>query len=91
MIKEEIITTVSKETGYSRSVTEEIVKSLFSNITEALASGQKVKFTGFGTFEPKERAARIGRNLHTNQPVPIPARIIPAFRPGKNLKTALCK
>lgn len=91
MIKDEIITAVSRETGYSRHVTEKTIESLLANITKSLEEGQKIQFVGFGTFEPKERAARIGRNPRTKEPVQIPARVIPSFKPGKNLKDAVCK
>ena len=51
-----------------------------------LADGEKVQIIGFGTFEPRERAPRTGRNPKTNTPVPIPAKRVPFFKPGKPLK-----
>jgi len=91
MVKEEIISTVCKDTRYSRAMVETIVDSLLDNITWALSNGKKVQFAGFGTFEPKKCAARTGRNPHTNEAVPIPARITPSFKAGSSLKAAVTK
>lgn len=91
MIKEEVISKVSDDTGYSRAVVSNVIKSLFDNITTSVSNGDKVQFAGFGTFEPKTRAARIGRNPHTKEAVPIPARVIASFKPGNILKDAMNK
>ena len=56
---------------------------------EALVSGDKVQLVGFGTFESKERAARVGRNPRANIPVNIPAKRVPVFKPGSTLKSAV--
>ena len=56
-------------------------------ISDALAEGEKVQFADFGTFEVKDRAPRMGRNPKKNEPVPIPARKVPYFTPGKGLKS----
>lgn len=89
MIKEDMIARVARETGYSRSVVANVIETTLSNITFALSKGDKVQFSGFGTFEPKKRAARTGRNPHTKEAVPIPARIMPVFTAGKYLKDAV--
>ena len=91
MIKEDMIARVARETGYSRSVVANVIETTLSNITFALSKGDKVQFSGFGTFEPKKRAARTGRNPHTKEAVPIPARILPVFTAGKYLKNAVEK
>lgn len=91
MIKEDVIAKVARDTGYSRYEVSRIIESTLSNITSALSRGVKVQFSGFGTFEPKKRAARIGRNPHTKEAVPIPARIMPVFTAGKYLKDAVEK
>jgi DNA-binding protein HU-beta len=56
---------------------------------EALAEGDKVTLVGFGSFEPRTRQAREGRNPSTGQPIKIPATIVPAFAAGKAFKQAL--
>ena len=91
MIKEDMVSLVSDATGYSKSVVSTIIESTLENITLALANGSKVRFSGFGTFEPKHRAARTGRNPHTKEAVHIPARIMPVFSAGKKLKNAVGK
>lgn len=91
MIKEDIILEVCRETHIPRHMVEDVVSSTLRNITWALSQGKEVQFAGFGTFEPKQRAARTGRNPHTNEPVPIPARVIPYFKAGKYLKKAVTK
>lgn len=91
LTKDDIVTEVSKETGWSRYTVEQIINSTLSKITTAMSHGRSVQFIGFGTFKPKERAARTGRNPHTNEPVSIPARIMPSFEAGKHLKDAVIK
>ena len=81
VIKEEIVTRVANET----------VDTLLKDITDEMSNDNKVQFMGFGTFEPKVMAARVGRNPHTNQPVPIPERVVPSFKPGNRLKAAVIR
>lgn len=91
MIKDGVITKVCHKTMYSRSIVESVVDAVLNTVTESLANGEKVQFVGFGTFEPKYRKPRTGRNPHTNEKVPIPARVVPYFRAGKFLKEAVVK
>lgn len=85
MVKKEIVSKVAEETGYSHKTVNEVIDSLLNNITSEISNGNKVQFVGFGVFEPKERAARTGRNPKTNQPIQIPKRIVPSFKPGSRL------
>ena len=57
----------------------------------ALAEGDKVQLVGFGAFEVKARAERIGRNPKTKESIKIPASKVPVFKPGKALKDAVAK
>ena len=91
LIKADIINEVCRDTCQPRYVVEAIVNSTINNITLALSQGSEVQFAGFGTFEPKQRAARTGRNPHTKEAVPIPARVVPSFKAGKDLKKAVIK
>lgn len=91
MIKEDVINKVSQRTGYSRYCTAQVIDELLAEITKALANGHKVQFSGFGTFEPKEKAARTGRNPRKNEAVHIPARIMPVFTAGRGLKSAVVR
>lgn len=91
MLKEDITTKVCKKTFLPRHTANAIVDIILEEIGDAMARGEKVQLTGFGTFEPKKRNARIGRNPHTKEAVPIPARIIPSFKPGKELNAKVCR
>lgn len=91
MNKTELISIVSENAGLSRRDTERMLGATIDAITAALAKGEKVQLSGFGTFEAKDRKARIGRNPHTKQPIEIPATRIPAFSPSKALKDTVGK
>lgn len=91
MNKDGLIGIVAGDTGYSRNAVAAIIESTLTNITFAVSRGNKVKLSGFGTFEPKHRAARTGRNPHTGEAVHIPARVMPVFTAGKNLKIVVEK
>jgi integration host factor subunit alpha len=71
--------------GLSRPDAQRGVRLLLSHITSALRQGDEVKINGFGVFEVRERAARMGRNPRTNEPVPIPATRIVLFRAADGL------
>lgn len=86
--REDLITEICRDTGYTRHVVRAIWDSMVSNVILSVSKGNRVVLTGLGTFVPQKRAPRTGRNIHTGQPVPIPARIIPKFIPGEWLKTA---
>lgn len=89
--KEEVISAVSADTKQNITMVSDVVNSLLKFITTALMDGNRVQFAGFGTFEPKIRAPRMGRNPYTNEGFPIPARITPSFKPGNSLKSAVIK
>lgn len=91
MNKTELISIVSENAGLSRKDTERMLGATIDAITAALVKGEKVQLSGFGTFEAKDRKARIGRNPHTKQPIEIPATRIPAFSPSKALKDTVGK
>lgn len=82
----EIICMVSKETGYSTYAVEKIIKSLFDCIILFVSKGYAVGIKDFGVFRQQKRASRVGRNPHSNKPVPIPARLSPMFKPGNKFK-----
>jgi len=89
MTKEKIVTRVARETGCSSEVVRQIIGCTFEVIAGAVAGGDKVQFMGFGTFEPKKRAARTGRNPKTGEAVPIAERMAVSFRAGQPLKNAV--
>lgn len=86
IIKEELVNMVCEETGCPKTVVKKIIDSTLRSITSALSQGKEVRVSGFGTFKVKQCAARTGRSLITNEPIAIPARKVPSFKPGKQLK-----
>ena len=87
MIKSELIQQIAEDNPhlYQRDV-ERIVSTVFEEITEALARGDRVELRGFGAFSVKHREARIGRNPRTGEQVPVPAKHVPFFKSGKELR-----
>lgn len=89
MNKGELVDAVAENTGESKSNVGSVIDATLDTITRTLAAGDKVTFTGFGTFERRHRKARMGRNPQTGAPVPIPESNVPAFKAGKALKDAV--
>jgi DNA-binding protein HU-beta len=89
MNKGELIDAVAASTGQSKAAVGNVLDATLETITGALKTGDKVTFTGFGTFERRHRKARVGRNPQTGAEVPIPAANVPAFKAGKALKDAV--
>ena len=89
MNKAELITAVAENADITKKDAEKALKAFVDVVTEELKKGEKVQVVGFGTFEVPERAAREGRNLHTGEPIQIPACKAPKFKAGKALKDAL--
>ena len=67
------------------------MSATFDAITAALKDGDKVQLVGFGSFEVKKRAARVGRNPKTKESIEIPASVVPVFKAGKALKDAVAR
>lgn len=86
MNKRELVAVMAERSGQSKKNCEAVLDAFVVSVVDALKSGDKVHLVGFGTFEMKERAARVGRNPRTKAPVNIPASKHPIFRPGKVLK-----
>jgi DNA-binding protein HU-beta len=89
MNKEQLIERVSNKTGLSKKDVNSALDALIDGITAALKKNDKVTLVGFGTFSVRKRAAREGRNPQTGAKIRIPARKVPAFTAGKELKTAV--
>ena len=86
MNKSELVAAVAERTGLPKKDSERILSAAFDTITSALEAGEKVQLVGFGVFDVKERAARIGRNPRTKEEIRIAASRTPVFKPGKALK-----
>ncbi|KKL96136.1 hypothetical protein LCGC14_1847510 [marine sediment metagenome] len=86
MNKAELIEEVAGQTGLTKRTSGEAVDAVVSAISDRLAKGEKVTLVGFGTFGVRQRKARTGRNPQTGATIQIPAKKVPKFVPGKNLK-----
>jgi len=88
MNKSQLIDALAARLGDRRTAAS-AVDGLLSTIVETVKAGESVSLTGFGVFEARARAARVGRNPRTGQTVAVPAATVPAFRPGTGFKTAV--
>lgn len=90
MIKSELIQKIAEENPhlYQRDV-ERIVGTIFDEIIEAMASGNRVELRGFGAFSVKQRDARLGRNPRTGEAVDVEEKHVPFFKTGKLLRDRL--
>ncbi|HBW14417.1 MULTISPECIES: HU family DNA-binding protein [Proteiniclasticum] len=91
MNKAQLVTKIAEKTNFTKKDSEKVLKATIESIVEALTEGDKVQLSGFGTFEVKNRKARVGRNPKTNEEIQIPEFKQPAFRAGKDLKDIINK
>ena len=91
MNKAELINAVAEKADLSKKDCEAAVNAAIDVITAALANGDKVQLVGFGAFEVKTRAERVGRNPKTREEISIPASKVPVFKAGKALKDTVSK
>ena len=89
MNKTQLVDSISEAAELSKSKAAAILDMVFDNITGALTKGEQVVLVGFGTFSPKKRAARIGRDPRTGGALQIPASVVVGFKAGKALKDSL--
>ena len=86
MTKAELVEEVARAAELNKRDAEVIVETVFGSIIDALHKGEKVELRGFGSFRTRERGPRRGRNPKTGEPVDVPAKRVPYFKPGKELK-----
>ena len=86
MNKVELVAAVAETTGLTKKDAESFLHATLETISPKLVSGEKVQLSGFGTFEVKEREARVGRNPRTKEAIQIPATRQIAFKTSKTLK-----
>lgn len=90
MIRSELVAKLAEENpGLSAREVDTIVTLFFDEITKQLSSGGRVELRGFGAFSTRGRDARVGRNPRTGQSVDIPAKKVPYFKPGKEMRARL--
>jgi DNA-binding protein HU-beta len=86
MNKGELIDAIARSAGVNKKEADAILSATLDVIKDTVASGDKVTLVGFGSFEPRERQSREGRNPKTGQKMTIPATKVPAFSAGKVFK-----
>jgi len=87
MTKSELIEIVSnRQEQITRYEAEVVINSVFQAIADALANGNRVELRGFGSFSIRERRDRMGRNPKTGESVYVPSKLVPHFKPGKELR-----
>ncbi len=89
MNKGELIEQVAKDCDMSKAAAEQVLGSILTTITDAVADGDKVTLIGFGTFSATERAAREGRNPRTGETMQIAAKKVVKFKAGKKFTEAV--
>lgn len=86
MNKKTLVAEVSRKAGVTKKEAQKVVDAFIETVGEALSKGEKVRLVGFGSFLVKERAARKGVNPRTKKAINIPAKKVPKFVPGKDLR-----
>lgn len=87
MLRSELVVRLAEEHSHlPPKVLENVVDTILEQITQALERGERVELRGFGAFSVRERDARRGRNPRTGEPVDVPAKSVPFFKAGKELR-----
>lgn len=89
MNKAELVDVVAREAGTTKKDAETVINCMMEQIVQSVSSGERVTLVGFGTFEARQRKARVGRNPKTNEPLNIPAKRVAGFRVGKEFGDAV--
>lgn len=92
MTRSELVSAIaSKQDQLSNTDVEMAVKVMIEHMSEALSEGGRVEIRGFGSFSLHHRAARVGRNPKTGERVDLPEKMVPHFKPGKELREQVDK
>ena len=89
MNKGQLVEAISRDAGITKAQAQGALDAFVKNVQGSLKGGDKVTIVGFGTFSASSRAARMGRNPQTGQPIRIPAKRVAKFSAGKALKNAI--
>mgnify|MGYP003110007017 FL=1 len=90
MIRSELLQKLAQDNPELRAQEiEQVVDIFFEEIAQRLAEGGRIELRGFGAFSTREREARTGRNPRTGEAVEVPAKRVPYFKPGKEMRNAL--
>jgi integration host factor subunit alpha len=91
MTKADLVEKINRNNGYSKKESADILETVFAIMKTTLGSGEKLKISGFGNFEVKQKTDRRGRNPQTGEAITITARRILTFKPSTLLKQAINK
>jgi len=89
MNKAELVEAVSDKTGITKKQAGNVIDAITDTVKETLSKGERITLVDFGTFHVRQRKARKGRNPRTGKKLEIPAKKVPKFRAGKNLREAV--
>ncbi len=89
MNKAELIAEIAERMGGDHQLATEALENTLDIIVRTVASGESITIMGFGIFEKRARAARVARNPHTGESIPVPPTFSPAFRPGQYFKAVI--
>ena len=89
MNKAQLVDSMASMTGLTKADTERTLEAFVKSVTKSIQKKEEVKLVGFGTFSVSDRKERTGRNPQTGEEILIPARKVPVFRPGKELKSSV--
>ena len=86
MTKADLVAQVAREVGFSKTETTFVVDKIIEVIKRSVVSGESIEIRRFGVFMLKKRKKRLARNPRTGEPVPIPERYVPFFKPSVEFK-----
>ena len=89
MNKEELVQEIARKAKVTQKEASDILAAFVETVESSVSKGQKVTLVGFGTFEARKRAPRMGRNPQTGKELKIPARTVPVFSAGKKFKASV--
>ena len=89
MTKADLVEAIHVKVGFSKKESADIVEMVFDTMKESLAHGEKIKVSGFGNFEVRDKRSRVGRNPQTGQEIEISARRVLTFKPSQVLRGTL--
>ena len=89
MTKADIIKVLADQVGLTRREAAAVLSVVLDGVVEAIREGEKVELRGFGSFRTRKRQARAGRNPRTGAQVNVPPKVVPYFKPGKQLRETL--
>jgi integration host factor subunit beta len=89
MTKADIVKVLAERVGLTRRESADVLSVVLDGVVDAIRRGEKVELRGFGSFRTRRRDARQGRNPRTGAQVKVPPKVVPYFKPGKQLREIL--